>query len=343
MNTNFIYSVIIYAVTFTVSTFFMWLSEHKTRSRKFFALMAITVPSVVAAYRESGVDYLTYKEIYYYIHGGGKGYTEWGWNLLNKISPTHWVLLFVSAFIFLLVIYKAIKFFIKENKTLAWFIVLIVPYSSFYNGMRQMLASAFVFLALAYFMKKQYITCAVLTLIGGSFHKTAYVIIFVLIFYLLWVWKKKKFGFIILLISVACFLMAPLAVAVAGKLGIFSKYFVNDTANIAWGFMLYMIPPLFFYYIKRSHFTDHTTNMCLAVYLLSIPFQVLGFRITYADRFMWFTQIFIVVLVPMIVSEYKKMGWDKPVKCMYYMWFVFCHIVLDIIMNGSAIYPYRVF
>jgi hypothetical protein len=68
---------------------------------------------------------------------------------------------------------------------------------------------------------------------------------------------------------------------------------------------------------------------------------VLGFRITYADRFMWFTQIFLAVLVPMIVAEYQRTRPRTTVKAAYYAWFVFYHIVISIILNGNAVYPYR--
>lgn len=341
-----LYSVVIYGLTFISSTFFIWVSERKKRKRrkwKFWAFIALFIPSVTAAFRESGVDFWTYKEIYYYIHGGGAGYTEWGWNLLNKVSPTHKTMLFCAAFIFLYAVYMALDKLVHDNKAIAWFSFLIIQYTTFFNGMRQMLAVAFVFWAMAFLFERKYAKSVILILIGASFHKTAYFVIILLWLYYLLIKRRRKIGWIVVALSIAALILAPVAIAVVGKMGIFSKYFLNDQANISLGFLLYLLPPLFFYYYKRSIFTSDKLNHYLAIYLLSIPFQVLGFRITYADRFMWFTQIFIVVLVPMIVSEYKKIGSEKTVRFLYYAWFVFHHIVIGIIMNGNAIYPYRVF
>ena len=163
-----LYSILIYALTFTFSTYFIWLSEIKKHQHKLFALIGLLIPSFTAAFRESGVDFWTYKEIYYYIHGGGKGYTEWGWNVLNKIAPTHQAMLFLAAFIFLYVIYRALDKLVPENKAIAWFSVLIVPYTTFFNGMRQMLAVAFVFLAMAFIFEKKYVKSIILVLLGGS-------------------------------------------------------------------------------------------------------------------------------------------------------------------------------
>ncbi len=337
------YSIVIYALTFILSTFFIWLSEKKKRLHKFFVFVAIVIPSVTAAFRESGVDFWTYKDIYYHIHNGGKGYTEWGWNLLNKISPTYQALLFLAAFIFLLTIYIAITKFKCENKEIAWFSILIIPYTAFFNGMRQMLAVSFVFLAIACIFRKKHLSGIILVLLGAGFHKTAYFAIIILWLYYLLIRKKKKVGFIITIISLAALVMAPLAIALVGRLGIFSKYFVNDTPNVSFGFLLYLLPPLFFYYRKRSVFDDKMLNRCVAIYLLSIPFQVLGFRITYADRFMWFSQIFIAVIVSGVVSGYNKVKPRNNIKLIYYGWFAFYHLVVNIILNGNAIYPYRIF
>lgn len=334
-------SILVYASTFISAAFFMWLSERKVRARKIFVFLALVIPSLCAAFRESGIDFKTYKGIYTHIQSGGKGYTEWGWNLLNKICPTYEFLLFVTAFIFLLVSYLAITKFIDKNKDLAWFIILIVPFTGFFNGMRQMIAAGFVFLAIAYLLQKDYFKCILLVLLGGAFHKTAYFAIILLWVYLWFVKRKKKFSFIVIFISVAALYLAPLAVMITGELGIFKKYVVNEIPNVSWGFLLYLLPPLFFYVYKRSRFKEQTFYSCLALYLLSIPFQVLGFRITYADRFMWFTQIFLAVLVPMIVAEYQKVKPKTLVKPAYYAWFVFYHVVISILMNGNGVYPYR--
>lgn len=269
------YSIVIYALTFVLSTFFIWLSEVKKHLRKLFTLIAILIPSITAAFRESGVDFWTYKEIYYYIRGGGEGYTEWGWNLLNKISPTHQAMLFLAAFIFLYMIYRGIDKLVLENKTIAWFIVLIVPYTAFFNGMRQMLSVAFAFLAMVFIFEKKYVKSIIIALIGASFHKTAYFAIVILWLYYLLIRKKRKFGLIIVGISLVAVILAPVVIMVVGEMGIFSKYFVNDTANISLGFLLYLLPPIFFYYHKRSIFTGNMINCCVAIYLLSIPFQVL--------------------------------------------------------------------
>ena len=129
-----VYSLLIYAVTFIVSCGCVSLSKSKS-FRWFFSILAIIVPSITATFRGGGIDYEAYKAMYRSIRGGS-GYEtiEPLWYHLNKIMPSYEWLLFISAAIFLGMAYYAICKFTKEKRTLAWFIILTVCYSAFYNG-----------------------------------------------------------------------------------------------------------------------------------------------------------------------------------------------------------------
>jgi hypothetical protein len=335
---NMFWSLTVYVITFLTSTVAMGFSEKK-KNNAYLAFLALVIPSLTATFRTSGIDFWAYKDIYTHIQQGGEGYTEILWNLLNRVAPTFHVLLFTSAFLFLFVMYIAIRKFIKHDIHLAWFIVLVLPYMTFYNAMRQMLAVAFVFLAFAYFAEARWIFGSFWVLIGTGFHKTAILVTLAFVICLLLFKKVKRCDVLIFLFSVLAFFGAPLALKLARLLGMFEKYSVGDM-NFSLGFLLYTVPPLFFFWYKRKSFTESRFFQCLLLYLLTLPFQFLGFRIAYADRFMLYSQAFIIILVPMIVQAYDREKPNYKIRIIYYLWFAFNFFVLSVLMNSNGVFPY---
>ena len=152
---SYFYSFLIYAFTFLLSCGCVYIAEKKGVFHNLFRLLAIVIPSITATYRESGIDLNTYKIIYNHLHAGNDYNIELSWKLLNQLSPSFELLLFVTTIIFLGTAYIAICNFIKKDRTLAWFIFLMVCYSAFFNIMRQMIAVTVVFAGFAFYYQKK--------------------------------------------------------------------------------------------------------------------------------------------------------------------------------------------
>lgn len=340
---DLLYSFGIYFLTFFFSTVLMKLSELSPKMRSFFALIAIGVPVVTAAFRECGIDYTSYEGIYYDIQKDGTGYTEWAWTTLNRIAPSYRWLLFLAAFIFFFVFYIAITRYTQTDSALAWFIVLTVFMPPFYNVMRQMLAVAFVLLAVSLLRQEKYVGSFLAAMLGGGFHKTAYIIFGFLLCYHLLIRKNGRWALWLVLATAAVIVAAPLAKLATDKLGIFGSYDLKKDVSWSFEFLLYLLPPVIVMLRKDLVINSLQGRYCLAIYMLSIPFQLLGNRIEYADRFSLYTQAFIAVLVPQIVQQCDEKKPQNSLRAYYYAWFSFQYVVLAVLMNSNGSYPYRNF
>lgn len=335
-----IYSLLIYAATFIVSCACVSLSKNRS-FRGLFSVLAVIVPSIAAAFREAGIDYEGYKSMYHSIRlNEGYDTIEPLWYYLNKIMPSFEWVLFVSAVIFLGVAYYAICKFTKERRTLAWFIVLAVCYSTFYNGMRQMIAVSFFFAAVALLYEKKYIRSLVLGVIAFYFHESAFFMLIVPI-YLLASKKVKNIEWIILFLTVFFIVGMPIITKVLQLLGLYASYTESTSWNLSLGFILYAIPPLIPLYIYRRQLKDNKLLIfCYNLYMLVIPFQFLGMSMKYVDRVMLYFQIFIAVLVPLFLQEIRKKQGRNDWGIIYTIWFIFHYTVLNVVMNGNGTYPY---
>ena len=144
---SFIASFLIYVICFAISIFCYGFSERCTkRTRAFFFVLAIVIPAFMSAFRTSGTDLHAYISIYERIHANNldRAY-EPLWMLLNFISPTREIWLFLSSVVFLAVSHAAIRRHGFKNSTLAWAIVILSFFSVFFNIMRQMIAVALIF------------------------------------------------------------------------------------------------------------------------------------------------------------------------------------------------------
>ena len=338
-------SFLIYFFSAAVSVLFIKGAEK--RKSKLLAAIGVLIPATVAAFREAGVDFHVYENIYNYIHAGGNYPTEFGWELLNKIAPSYVALQFIAGLIFYGVSYKAITKFETKYRWVSWLAILSVTTAFFYNGIRQAIASAFVFLAIAYFYKKKYIGFAVCVVLGAFFHKTAIIIILLLPLYWFIMRRVKRPVIATAVMSGIAILCVPIIVGVVSRLGLFSSYIgMMSGFNFSVLFLLYTLPPLLVYAWKPSEFKDNKQfKFCLALYLFVIPMQFLGMRIPYADRIMLYFRPMLAIAAPLMIERYDELGKSKGklVKAFFVLWFIFYHIIMGVILNENGMYPYMNF
>lgn len=334
-------SFLIYFFSAAFSVLFIKSAEK--RKSKALAAIGVLIPATVAAFREAGVDFYAYEGIYNHVHAGGEYPMELGWITLNRIAPSYKVLLFMAALIFFGVSYRAIRKFDEKYRWLSWLVILSVSTGMFYNVTRQAIASAFVFLGIAYFSKKKYISFALCVVLGALFHKTAIIMILLLPLYWFVMKRVKKLIFTTIIISGVALLSVPIVVSVASNLGIFSTYINNIGFNFSVLFLFYTLPPLFYYALKPSLFKDDTKfKFCLTLYLFIIPMQFLGMKIPYTDRIMLYFRPMLAIAIPLMIAKYEEMGKakGKNARVFYVCWFIFYHIIMGVFLNENGMYPY---
>ncbi len=338
-----LYSLLIYAATFIVSCGCVSLSKNKS-FRGFFSILAIIVPSITAAFREGGIDYEAYKAMYLSIRrGSGYETIEPLWYHLNKIMPSYEWLLFISAAIFLGMAYYAICKFTKERRTLAWYIILTVCYSTFYNGMRQMIAVSIVFAAIALLYERKYIRGFGLIAVAVLFHESA-IFLLVIPIYLLLSKKFKNIEWLVVFLTAFFIFGTPIITAVLQRLGLYASYTEETSWNMSLGFILYTLPPLIPFFMYRKQLKDNKLlTLCYNLYLLIIPFQFLGMSMKYADRVMLYFLIFIAILVPLFIQEIAKKQGKNDWGIIYTIWFTIHYVILNAVLNGNGTYPYMFF
>ena len=344
INKELLYSLLIYGGTFITSCYCVYMTKHKT-FKGLFSLLAVIIPSITAAFRECGIDFEAYKSMYINIRNGtGYENIEPLWYQLNRIMPSYEWLLFVSAFLFLGMAYLGICLILEKDRWLAWFIMLAVCYSTFYNGMRQMLAVSFVFAAIALMHRKKLLLGLVLIVIAYFFHKSAIFMLVVPIY--LFISKRVKYiEGIVAFLTFFCIVGLPAITAFLRDIGMYTGYLEEIRWRLSLSFLLYALPPIIPYYFFRPNFSDDnkTLSLCFDLYLLIIPFQFLGMSINYADRVMLYFQIFITVLIPLMIIEVNKDSTKNYLKPMYILWFLFHYTVLNILLEGQGTYPYMDF
>lgn len=339
---SYFISLAIYVSAISTSTLFVFLSEYKKQFNKTSGLIAILIPSLLAAFRQSGIDYKSYLSIYNHFSRGFVYDIEIGWRWLNQISSSYEMLLFISALVFFGISFVAICKFVDKRRWVAWlsFIILCMP--TFFNVMRQMVAVAVVFLGFAFLYNKKNISFIICVFLGFLFHKSAIFILLIVPIYKFICKYIKTIEWFIVALSGIMVISVPLLEIIVAKLGMFEGYFTKDVSSISFGFLLYTLPPLFFYYNKKSRLSsDSMLYFCIIIYLLVIPFQIIGNIVIYADRLMLYFQPMICVAIPMIIRGYDVMYKKHEVTKWYIIWFVIQYIILHLIMNSNGIYPYR--
>lgn len=341
---DYILSFLIYVLTFLISCVCMYFSEKKRTFHTFFVFLALIVPSITAAFRQSGVDYNTYRLVYLHIRSGGFYNVELVWRYLNLLAPSYEVLLFLSEFILMGVFYRAICQYIKKDRWLSWLIILIVAYTASFNLIRQMIAVSIAFLAFSFYINKKRVKFILCILAAALFHTSAIFMIFIFPLVSFFSRRVHLLELFIGLLSIFFVMSIPLLSLILRYIGIYEGYLVRNTFSTSLGFLLYSIPPLYFYYVKKKlMLQDRRLRIYVGLYLMLIPFQFLGFRIAYSDRIAVYFQVFICVLVPTIIHRYDSKYPKNSLRSLYVIWFIIHYIVLYVILNSNRGYPYRIF
>ena len=192
-------SSIVYLFTFLLTLCFCYFGEQqinkKTYKSRYIAaicfFMVILLPSLLAGIRANsvGIDVMVYVVPYFEgakyvdsisalstIYGGEYWYSALVY-IVSRITDNVGILLFILQFLVIAPILKALLN-LKEKVSITFgiFIYLFLFYNMSLNVMRQLVAVAFVLLAVSYYLKNMKIDKITIASIGGAFlsHKTGF-------------------------------------------------------------------------------------------------------------------------------------------------------------------------
>lgn len=178
------------------------------------------------------------------------------------------------------------------------------------NFVRQAIALVFVVWAWHFFKENRFIPFAVLILIGSLFHQT------VLIFFIIYFWVKMKPGVKALLAY--GYLLLCFYIASGGLFNLITQFFheeYNQSFFITTGvsFMYCLLPVViallgFFLYKTQTIEPTRENRYLVNLGLLNAFIMITMSRHAIIERLSYYTLIFVILLVPVMVSSLKKNG-----------------------------------
>ena len=348
-------SFITYFSVFASSLFFSKICKKNIERSVAFRLLAIIViiipPVLLSTFRSGvGTDYYGYKEVFNSIKNSISFnnvlafYQEPGWVLINLICNSYFSVLFISSLIYSLTITFAIfRLRDKIGITFPLFISYMVFYSLSFNGIRQAIAAAIFLLALS-FIDKNRLKYILLIILAALFHKSAIICLALLLFY-----NQKKSNLSKLLVittafSVIVFIFSNQIISFLERLNLYSKYLESsdDSGSGSFGFLLYILPVtvLLLFIGKKYKINDNYFKFIFFVFLMQVPFQILGIAIPFADRIAEYGLISQIILVPYSLNRIENKQEKRNYFTLFTCWYIFYYVFMFVVLKSNGVYPY---
>lgn len=310
-----------------------------------------------------GTDYRAYEIIYilikttpydqylkYHFIGIDDYYCEIGFALLNKIMPSYRALLFAEGILGIAVVLAVVFDFYQEvNAGFALYIFLCTQFIYFMNGVRFLIAACFILLAVKHLIVGQSRKFFLYVLIATLFHKTA---LFCIIFYFIKEFHRQnvnKFRNALLIIGILLFpFILPYIIRMVAVIPAFSRYFskskyVAEFGNVGFRWVVHIVPvmmPL----LLLGHdilFHDEKAKSLFRVYLLEIPFRMLGLLNTWYTRLSRYPQMIEVILIPYTISMMDNKRNRKILILYYIIWYAFYFCYYAVVNDMGDCLPYQ--
>ncbi len=297
-------------------------SKYKEKS---LFILTFLILGVFAALRYNyGNDYDSYMFCYEQIRAGINNpfKNEIGYTALNKIMPSFYVLVAVTAIFFILVIYK----FIEKNlngvyRGFAVLIFAINPYLFLMNlsSMRQCIALSIFIISLNCIQERKLIRYLLLIALATIFHTSA--ILLVPIYFIA---NNKKINIaqtVALIIVVAVVLLESAIVDSLVKVGLDffdnANYWYHFTEGTTNSLRATFLTGLYFVYvvINLKNLEGHKL-ICGKLYLIGLVLGMLAVHYSMFTRIQMYFDVFSVVAVPAIIEYHVENSgnkWEKVI------------------------------
>lgn len=310
-----------------------------------------------------GTDYYGYEKIYNVLHNAnfktyfrfhlsnsGSYYVEMGYYFLNRLANNYHVLLTIEIILIFICLFDTLKDYRGNlNMGLAVFIFLSTQFIYSTNAARFSIALSFVLLSYKYIIKEDFIRFIICIILAGCFHKTA---LFCIALFFLQEFTQSYINKIRNALMMAVILLFPLISQYLfntfGNLSIFARYFSteryasNQIMDIGFSWLLHIIPviiPLLIF--GRYYIADTEENRTLfRIYLMNIPFRMLGLYNTWYTRFARYSQVVEVLFVPLVLYRIPNKKIKRYLTIYYLIWYTFYFCYYAIVNDGGASLSY---
>ena len=337
------------------SMLFTWVAAHiKQRPCKkdllywtlitFFAAFPLIFISAIRY--NVGADYPAYYDYFMgIVEGVGRGRFEILYYLLNKVvallgGSAPW-LFGLAAVLFLLPVYRAI---LRDSPYPCLSVFLLVGTTLFFyflNGSRQMIGTAFLFLAIPFLEKKQFVPFAILILIASGFHTMCLVFLAVYFFVCLR-FTPRTLATITVVIFVSGELLSRIATAVIGRMSYYSDYLDSSFAEKGRGYVVLCMDILLVIFSTIYYQKDNDTfRIYYNLQVLALWASALTGKIVLVERFRLSFAMASIILLPMTIGGVPGRKTQKIfafVICVLY--FVYATYTLAV-QNSNLVMPYQ--
>lgn len=296
-----------------------------------------------------GTDYFyTYVPYFYWIGLGKREYSEIGFNYLNKIiynlSRDYRWLFFISAFIFLFFIYKAI--WDNSENIFQSILLIFIGQSYFYsmNLVRQAIAIAIVLYSYKFLKDKKIMKTLICILFASLFHNSALIMIPILWISFLEISNVKK-------ITIICFILCFQPIFAKFVLYIieytkYSWYYKEGLYTESISILLFLqniiILILDLYYQKiYSNKVTKEYKILSNINYIGICTMILSYNVPLIFRLVRYCSIFQILLIPKILNLSEKKDNKKIFGTCIFLFFFVCMIYQIIICGGEGVVPYK--
>lgn len=262
-----------------------------------------------------GSDYSAYFTKFNALHSGWKGFFDGEvlFILLNMVCPNFYVLVAVTSFAFVIVIYYLITRNLPRNYVWVGLLIFIINPQLFLvnlSAMRQCLAMLLFIAAIPFAYRRKPIPYILLLLVGALFHKS---ILILIPFYLFISPKPVRAGKIILVLAVvfAGLYLVDMVGLVKYVAAWFddSQYMHYATNEMTNSLRATLLTSVYFVFVLFN--LPRLKGKMLVygkLYLISTMLGVLAFRVSMLTRIQMYFDIFSVVVIPAILIELRKEG-----------------------------------
>lgn len=310
-----------------------------------------------------GTDYFNYENIYNTIHNSGLMeywsmhlvnaggyYVEPGYYLLNVISPSYRVLLWIVGIIIFVIFLMSIrKYYDIISLPFSLLVFLSTQFIYSMNVVRFTIAVMLVLLAYVFLIEDKLLGFIVVILVATLFHKTA---LLCLAFVFLKQFKNDgvnrirnilMFMLIISLPLLAGFFFEYLKdISVLSRYFSVSQYEATEVSNVSWTWLLHIVPvylPIVFI-CRKELFKYDDSKTLFRIAVMEVPFRIIGLYNTYYTRMARYSQIVQVVLIPLIVSRVENKKTRVLLYLYYIIWYVFYFGYYAIVNDQGDSLPY---
>ena len=354
----------------SVSTRFVLISGKckKTIMRKksfvFNALICMLPVILLYGWRYGiGTDYFSYEQIYNVLHKAplfsyiekhlsdeGAYYVEFGFYLLNRIAPNYRFLLFLeSILIFTPILMALMDYSDKMNLGMSIFIYLSLQFIHSMNVVRFTIALSFIVLSYKYIMQNKsgkFIFCI---LFASLFHKTAlicFILYFVKEFHVSAANKIRNF--LIMLVIFLFPIISRMALQIVSNFPLFNRYFSVSTYEASKSmksggiWLFHILPVIMPIIICANRYIAKTpqNRMLFRIYLMEIPFRMMGLYSSIYIRISRYTQMVEILFIPIILKAIKNKQIKILLTLYYIVWYVFYFIYYAIVGDSGDSIPY---